>query len=92
MVWALAMLAFGVSWWDFEEHGPWLTPIAPLLLAGAAERAVLRGWPEWERDHEPDADAGPTDAVGRMGDRVRPAWAREDADPDDLSDRTRPSP
>jgi len=78
-VWALAMLAFDVHWWNFDDHGPWLTPLTPLLLGGAVEQALLRRWPEWDRDHDPAVVPDRRRGAEALGERARPYWAREGA-------------
>ncbi|CAB4929926.1 unannotated protein [freshwater metagenome] len=78
-VWALAMLVLDVRWWNFEEHGPWLTPLTPLVLGGAVEQALLRRRPEWARDHDAEEAGRPRRGAEALGERARPSWAREGA-------------
>jgi hypothetical protein len=76
-VWIGAMTLLHVHWWDFDRHGPWLTPLTPFLLAGALEGLLIRFRPEWNRHHDPDAPAKARRGAEALGERARPYWARE---------------
>lgn len=79
-LWVVVMAVLGVHWWDFERHGPWLTPLTPIAFAGALEGALIARRPELDRHHDPDEPLRRRRRAHELGDRARPYWAREGYD------------
>jgi hypothetical protein len=78
-LWAVAMAILDVHWWDFDEHGPWLTPLTPIVLTSAVERIVMHHRPDWNRHLEAEDRLAARSRLraSQLGDRARPYWARE---------------